>query len=289
MNIVLRYAITILLYPGGLFALLAGWVLLWAGERVSNHRRGLPTTSLMQPLHDFFKLLSKTTSLPAGVESGARLIPLLAVVAPGLSLVLLPLPGNLAADSSTTSGDLLAVLVLLLLPALAPIFLGHLLASPYGRIAARHATRRVALLIGLLLLSTLAIAAQRGSLNLSLLTIRQAHPSVASIVLDALAGLIFLLCLPTLIPQARWGLFHGRPALIAGPYTDLTGADLALMQASAALQQVAAASLLASLFILPYVPGGAPAQAAVYLAVLLFSSLFSGLVGRDHAVYSFAR
>lgn len=289
MNIVLRYAITILLYPGGVFALLAGWVLLWVGERISDHRRGLPTTSLMQPLHDFFKLLSKTTSLPAGVETGARLIPLLAVVAPLLALVLLPLPGNLAADSSTTSGDVLAVLVLLLLPVLAPLFLGNLLASPYGRTAARYAMRRIAPLIGLLLLSTLAIAAQRGSLSLSLLTVRQVHPSTASIVLDVLAGLIFLLCLPALIPPARWGLFHGSPALIAGPYTDLTGTDLALMQASAALQQVAAASLLASLFILPYVPGGPLAQAAVYLATLLFSSLFSGLVSPDNAAYSFAR
>ncbi|HEY7347974.1 MAG TPA: NADH-quinone oxidoreductase subunit H [Ktedonobacterales bacterium] len=289
MNIILRYAITILLYPGGMFALLAGWVLLWLAGSLSARWRGIRGTSLLQPARDFFKLLNKTTSLPIGAETGVRLIPLLAVVAPLLALVLLPLPGNLAADSSTTSGDLLAVLFLLLLPALAPVFLGNLLASPYGRVAAQRAVRRAALLAALLLLSALAIAAQRGSLSLALLTTPQSHPSAANIILDALAGLIFLLCLPALIPQPAWGIFQSSPELIAGPYTDLTGADLALMQLSATLQQIAAASLLASLFILPYVPGGSLAQVVVYLITLLLSSLVIGLLRWGRASYSFAR
>ncbi len=288
MNIILRYAITIVLYPGGVFALLAGLAVLWLAGRLSARRRGVPGASLTQPARDFFKLLNKTASLPAGTEAGARLIPLLAAVAPLLALVLLPLPGNLAADSSTTSGDLLAVLFLVLLPTLAPVFLGSLLASPYGRIAARRAVPRVVLVMALLLLSALAIATARGSLSLSALTGQQAHPSASGVVVDALAGLIFLCCLPALLPQTG-GFFQRSPELVAGPYTDLTGADLALLQASAALQQVAAASLLAALFILPYVPGGLAAQIGVYLITLLLSSLFIGLVKRGGVAYSFAR
>ncbi|HEY7358605.1 MAG TPA: hypothetical protein VH590_19120, partial [Ktedonobacterales bacterium] len=99
MNIVLRYVITMLLYPGGLFALLAGWLLLWLSGQASARWLGTPRTRLTQPAHDFFKLLSKTTSLPTGSEAATRLIPLLAVMSPLLALVLLPLPGNLAADS----------------------------------------------------------------------------------------------------------------------------------------------------------------------------------------------
>jgi formate hydrogenlyase subunit 4 len=289
MNIILRYAITMLLYPGGLFALLAGWGLLWLAGQTGARWRGARGTRLMQPAQDVFKLLNKTTSLPAGSEAALRLIPLLAAVAPLLLLVLLPLPGNLAADSASTSGDLLAVLLLLLLPLFAPLFLGNLLASPYARIAARRAVRRVGVTAGLLLLSTLAIAAQRGSLSLALLTVQQTHPHAASIIVDALAGLIFLLCLPALMPPAHWRQFHGSPELIAGPATDLTGADLALLQLGAALQRVAAGSLLASLFILPYVPGGPLAQAGVYLATLVLSSLLVGLVSRGSGAYSFAR
>lgn len=289
MNIVLRYVITVLLYPGGLFALLAGWALLWLAGQTGARWRGTPRTRLTQPAHDFFKLLSKTTSLPAGSEAALRLIPLLTVAAPLLVLVLLPLPGNLAADSVTTSGSLLAVLFLLLLPLLAPIFLGSLLASPYARIAAQRAVRRFGVIAGLLLLSTLALAAQRGSLSLALLTVQQPHPQAASIILDALAGLIFLLCLPALMPLASWSGFQGSPELIAGPFTDLTGADLALLQLGAALQRVAAGSLLASLFILPYVPGGPLAQAGVYPATLALSSVFVGLVSRGGGAYSFAR
>lgn len=288
MNIVLRYAITLLLYPGGVFALLAGGLLFWLSQRLSAGARGERGTRLWQPVQDVFKLLQKATSLPSS-EAGARLALLASAVAPLLVVIWLPLPGNLAATSPTTSGDVLAVLFLLLLPALLPIFLGNLLASPYGRIVARRAIRRVGVMTALLLLSTLAIAAQRGSLSLSLLTVRQTHPSAASISLDALAGLIFLLCLPALLPQARWGLFHGSPELLAGAATDLTGADLALLHLSAAWQPIAAGSLLASLFILPYVPGGLAAQIGVYLATLLLSSLFAGLVSRGSAGYSFAR
>ncbi|HEY7358844.1 MAG TPA: NADH-quinone oxidoreductase subunit H, partial [Ktedonobacterales bacterium] len=174
-------------------------------------------------------------------------------------------------------------------PLFAPIFLGSLLASPYARIAARRAARRFGVTAALLLHSTLAIAAQRGSLSLALLTVQQTHPGAANIILDALAGLIFLLCLPALMPPANWRWLHGSPELIVGPYTDLTGADLALLQLSAALQHVAAASLLASLFILPYVPGGPLAQAGVYLVTLALSSLWIRLVSRGSGSYSFAR
>ena len=290
MNIVLRFAITILLYPGGVSALVAGWLMLWLAEWAAARRRGTQRPKLMQPVEDVLKLLNKVTSLPAGAESAVRLIPLLAVVAPLLVMVLLPLPGNLAADSPTTSGDLLAVVFLLLLPTLAPVGLGYVLASPYGRIAARRATRRVGVLTALLLASLLAIAAQRGSLSLSGLSVQQTHFSAASLILDIAAGLIFLLCLPLLTPQAGMGLSRGSLELMAGPYTDLTGADLALLHLSATVQSLASASLLASLFILPYVPGGLLAQLGVYLATLVASGLFTGLVNRNHSAgYSFAR
>jgi len=290
MNIVVRYAITVLLYPGGLFALLAGWFLLSVGEALAARKLGVRGAAFRQPVYDFFKLLNKTTSLPARTETaGVRLIPLVVVMAPLLALILLPLPGNLAADSPTTSGDLLAVLFLLFLPSLAPIFLGNLLPSPYGRVAAQRAIRRAGVLIALLLLSMLAIAAQRGSLSLSLLTIQQSHPSPASVILDALAGLLFCLCLPALLPQAKWGLFRDKPELVAGPYTDLTGADLALLQLGAAVQQIAAGSLLASVFILPFVPGVAAVQVVFYLATLFLCGLVMSVARWSSGVYSFAR
>jgi NADH-quinone oxidoreductase subunit H len=289
MNSVLQYAITVLLYPAGIFALLSGWLLFWLSEQVGARGQGRRGTRLAQPVRDVFKLLRKTTSLPVGTEAGVRLALFVSAVAPLLALVLLPLPGNLAASSPTTSGDLLAVLFLLLLPALAPMFLGSLLASPYGRIEASRAARRVGVTTGFLLLSALAIAAQRGSLSLNGLAVQQAHPGAASILVDALAGLIFLLCLPAIAPRAGWGPFQGAPLLLAGAATDLTGADLALLHLGAIVQPIASASLLASLFILPFVPGGWPAQVAAYLATLLLGSVFVGLVGRAGAGYSFAR
>ncbi len=290
MNLLWRYAITLLLYPGGVFALLAGWFLLALGRKLTAAWRGTPSPRLAHPIDDFLKLLGKTTSLPAGAESGGlRVLTFVSVIAPLLVLVLMPLPGNAAAGAAYTTGNLLAVLLLLLLPALTPFFLGTLQASPYARLVAQRALLRSAVLIALTLLSALAIAAQRGVLDLSILGATQTHPTPASVALDIVAGLIFWFCLPALIPPARWGLFHGDMTFVAGPYTDLTGADLALLQLSAALQRVAAGSFLALVFVLPFAPGNPAAQVIVYLVTLLLSGLWVGFAAGISRRYSFAR
>ena len=290
MNMLLRYAITLLLYPGGVFALLAGWFLLALGQKLSAAWRGTRSPSLTQPIHDVLKLLGKTTSLPDGAESGGlRALASIAVIAPLLALILMPLPGNAAAGTADTTGDLLAVLLLVLLPALTPLFLGQLQASPYARQVARRALLRSAVLVALTLLSALAVAAQRGVLDLGIIGATQTHPTTASVALDILAGLIFWFCLPALIPPARWGLFSGDVTFIAGPYTDLTGADLALLQLSAALQRVAAGSFLALVFILPFAPRNPASQVIVYLVTLLVSGPWVSLAGGISRRYSFAR
>src|SRR5579871_1218407 len=115
MNLLWRYAITLLLYPGGVFALLTGWFLLALGRKLTSAWRGTPSPRMAHPIDDFLKLLGKTTSLPAGVESGGlRVLTFVAAIAPLLALVLLPLPGNAAAGTAYTTGNLLVVLLLLL-------------------------------------------------------------------------------------------------------------------------------------------------------------------------------
>ena len=290
MNILWHYAITLLLYPGGIFALIAGWFLLAFGEKLASTWRGTRSPRLTQPVHDFLKLLGKTTGLPIGAESGGlRALVYIAVIAPLLALLLMPLPGNAAASTADINGDLLAALLLALLPALTPFFLGALQGSPYARRVAQRTLLRSAGLIALALLSTLAIAAQRGALNLGAIAAAQTHPTAASVALDIVAGLIFWFCLPTLIPPARWGLFSSDLTFIAGPYTDLTGADLALLQLSAALQRVTTGSFLALVFILPFTPRNPAAQVIVYLVTLLVSGLWVGLAAGISRRYSFAR
>lgn len=290
MNMLWRYAITFLLYPSGIFALVAGWFLLALGEKLLAAWRGTRSPRLTQPIHDFLKLLGKTTGQPAGAESGGlRALAYIVVISPLLALLLMPLPGNAAAGTADTNGDLLAVLLLILLPALTPFFLGQLQQSPYARRVAQRALLRSAGLIALMLLSALAVAAQRGALDLGIIGATQTHPTTASVALDIVAGLIFWFCLPALIPPARWSLFSGDLTFIAGPYTDLTGADLALLQLSAALQRVAAGSFLALVFILPFAPRNPAAQVIIYLVTLLVSGLWVGLAAGISRRYSFAR
>lgn len=288
MNLVLGYVLSLLLYPGGLFALIVGWLLFWLREALTARRRGEPVPRLLQPVRDVFKLLGKSASFPAHSETLARGVPLLAALSPLVALVLIPVPGNSTFRTSAPAGDLLAVVLLLLLPALAPFVLGHLLRSPLARISAERATRRTFALIGGVLLSTLAVAAQRGSLDLGVLALPQARPTAASVIVNALAGLLFCICLPALLARRPWGWFRPDLEFIAGPYIDLAGADLTLVLLGALAQQVAALSLLAVLYILPYVPGGNAVQIAVYLATLLLGAALVGLA-RASRRYSFAR
>lgn len=288
MNLVVGYLISLLLYPGGLFALVAGWLLYWLHTAVLAWRRGEPIPRLLQPMQDVLKLLGKSAGFPAHSELPAKAVPLLVALAPLVTLVLIPVPGNSAFRTGTATGDLLAVVFLLLLPALAPLALGQLLHSPLARIAAARATRSSLLLVCGVLLSTLAVAAERGSLDLGVLVMYQSHPTAASVTVDVLAGLLFCACLPALLARRPWGWFQHDLELIAGPFTDLTGADLALLQLGALAQQVAVSSLLAVLYILPFVPGGPATQLAVYLAALLLGAALAGLA-RASRRYSFAR
>jgi formate hydrogenlyase subunit 4 len=288
MNLVVGYALSLLLYPGGLFALIAGWLLFWLREALAAQRRGEPMPRLLQPVQDIFKLFNKSASFPAHSEAPARAVPRLLALAPLVALVLLPVPGNSAFSTAVTTGDLLAVTLLLLLPALMPFVLGHLIHSPLAQIAAERATRRAFLLIGGVLLSTLAVAAQRGSLDLSVLVAQQSHPTAASVTLAVLAGLLFYACLPALLARQPWGWFQRDLQVIAGLFTDLAGADLALLQLGALGQQVAVISLPAVLYILPFVPGGEATHLAVYLATLVVGAALTGLA-RGSRRYSFAR
>jgi formate hydrogenlyase subunit 4 len=288
MNSVVAYLVSLLLYPGGLFLLVMGWLLCWLRDGLLAWRRGEPAPRLLQGAQDVLKLFGKSASFPSHSALLARVVPGLMTLAPWLALVLTPVPGNLAFRAPVTTGDLLAVVLLLVLPMLAPVLLGYLIHSPNAQIAAQRATHRTLALLAGMLGSTLAVAAARGSLDLGVLAAYQAHPTPLGDVVDVLAGLLFCACLPALLGQRPWGWFQRDLELLAGPFTDLAGSDLALVQLGVLGQQVAASSVLAVLYIVPFVPGGVVVQVLVYLAVLLGSAALAGLA-RGAALYSFAR
>jgi len=83
--------IPLLLFPGILFAIPAGWFYMWGEHKavaLMQRRIGPP---MLQPFYDFVKLLGKRTPLRRGMDADLlRLWPALSVVSMIGALALLP-------------------------------------------------------------------------------------------------------------------------------------------------------------------------------------------------------
>ena len=70
MNILLQPLIALLIFPGGLFLLLAGLVYEWVDRKLVARLQNRIGPRWFQPLADVVKLLAKEEIVPDGVQPG---------------------------------------------------------------------------------------------------------------------------------------------------------------------------------------------------------------------------
>ena len=126
----LQAAFALLIYPGFVFLLLCAWAVEWIDRRVTARLQGRIGPPWYQPLADWIKLMAKEDLLPEGAHRGvctiAPMASLAAVLAAGLYIPV----GRTAANSF--EGDLIVVLFLLSIPALAYFLAGWVTGGVYS-------------------------------------------------------------------------------------------------------------------------------------------------------------
>ncbi len=230
----------LLVFPGLLFAVPAGWFFLWMERKtvaLAQQRVGPP---FMQPFYDFMKLMGKSTPRRPGIDGVLmRAWPILSVAASLGALSLLPV----FPDGGGFTGDLILLLALLELPSFFLIAAGFSSRSLFGEIgAAREAALSIAYNV-VFLTAIVAIAVSENTFRLDVLA--QGSPSV----LRWIGILAIVVCIPAKLHVNPFSVPDAEQEIYAGPLTEFAGAELALWELTHGLEWVAMVGLAACLAI----------------------------------------
>ena len=291
MNGVLSFALAVLIYPGLLVAVVAGVALLVARNAARGAVSGEQIAAATVAVSDLRASWQEETNAPDGVsEFALTLSSGLALLAPALALILLPVPGNPLITLIGLKGDLVAEAALLLGLPLARLFAGWLTPSALTRVAA---DRGVRLLVGAALPLTLSLAAVAQQINgLTILNGPDKSPSVVLNIARALAALAFICVLPALTRTTA--IREPRDPEDAAPdeLLEVTGRDRFCFRLGEAMQLAAVAGFFIAVFVLPFFTTPQPAVTAIiWIVGLLVVAAGIGVwdalreriaVGEDH-------
>lgn len=268
---VARALLSLLLFPGLLYAVPMGWLMLWLERKLRARLQGRVGPPFYQPFFDFVKLMAKQPLHLPGLEGLLQTgLPILAIGASLGALALLPVfPG-----ARGFAGDLILLLALLEVPPLCAILAGFASRSLFGQVGA---TREALLTIAYnlpLLTALVALAVAIDSLRLADLAGLSGPGSDSPMgpgihMVRLLAVLSLLLCLPVKLRLNPFSLANAEQEIYTGPTTEFGGPHLALWELAHGLEWVALTGLVATLG-LPWRSGLWPLDATVFVLLSLF-------------------
>ena len=120
----------ILIFPGFLFCFLAGMLLSGIDRKLVARMQKRVGPPILQPFYDFFKLMGKETIVPAAASRTVFLMaPLVGLAALVVIQLFIPI---FSFQAFSGVADVIVILYLLLIPALAIIMGGAASGSPYA-------------------------------------------------------------------------------------------------------------------------------------------------------------
>ena len=224
-----------LVFPGFLFTALVGLFLTWVDRKVTaviQSRMGPPW---FQPFADVGKLLSKRMIVPKGVRTvGFIGAPLLSIAGATLASVIVFMA--LFNPSGGFMGDLIVLVYLSTLPAVALIVGGATSRSPFGAIgASREMSMVLAYEVGFLL-AIVTVIVQTGSIRFSeILAYQAANGAVLGSLSGFIAAAVLLLCIQAKLGFLPFDISEADTELIGGPLAEYSGVGLALFKLSRAM------------------------------------------------------
>lgn len=249
--IILQNAFYVLVFPGLLFAVVVGLLLAGIDRKVlarMQKRKGPP---LIQPVYDFFKLMGKETIVPHAANRKAFLIaPILGFVSLVVLSLFIPVFGF---SPFNTNADLIIVLYLLTIPAVALIVGGSASGSPYAGIGiSREMVTMMAYELPLVIvLLTVAKKVGGSSLVFSLSAIndwQEANRVLISHWSLIPAAIAMLLVVPAEVGTQPFDVAEAETEICEGPLVEYSGAPLAMFKLNTAIKMFIMTSLFTVLF-----------------------------------------
>ena len=267
----LQYLGYVLIFPGFLFCFLAGMLLCGIDRKLVAKMQKRVGPPVLQPFYDFFKLCGKETIVPAAAERITfMLAPLVGLTALVVIQLFIPVFGFTAFSGMA---DIIVILYLLLIPALAIILGGAASGSPYAGVGLSREMVTVISCELPLVLVLLAVAKTVGSaigtgLCFSLSEIAEYQMVNGSLItkismLPAAAAM--LLIIPGETGNHPFDAAEAETEICEGMLAEYSGAPLGVFKLSHAVKMLSLTSLFVALFL-----GGLGTGIMALDALLLF-------------------
>lgn len=251
----LKLIFNILIFPGGLFAILLGLFLIGVDRKAYARLQRRVGPPIYQPVIDMIKLSQKETVIPRTANfTFFRFAPLLGFAGMLAAIAIIPVAGIYS--GLYQSGDLLVLLYLLSTPALALMIGASASGSPYSSVGlSREMTMVLAyeipLLIVLLTVGMRVGMALGGTAVFSMSGIVDYQLKNGALLFDlpmlpALAA--FLCCIPGTIGVVPFDIPEAETEIAEGTLLEYSGSGLALFKLTGGLKMLVLSALAVALF-----------------------------------------
>lgn len=219
------------IFPGFLFTAVAGLLASWIDRKVTARVQWRVGPPWWQNFADFIKLLGKETIVPQGTSKTTFLLaPIFGLAAVTIVSTLLWL--TIINPASTFIGDLIVVLYLLTIPAIAVIIGGFASRNP---LASLGASREMKLILSyelpFILVCLVPVIQAGGTIRLGEIINYQINNGM---VLGSLSGplafIVAILCMQAKLTLVPFDIPEAEQEIMAGPYIEYSGPTLAVFK-----------------------------------------------------------
>ena len=269
---VIEYLGYILICPGFLFCFLCGGLLCGIERKITARMQKRVGPPVLQPFYDFFKLCGKETIIPAAANKTVYLAaPIVGLAALWVIQLFIPVCGFTALSGNA---DIIVILYLLLIPAVAEITGAAASGSPYAGVGL---SREMVTIISCelpLVLVLLAVGKAVGNaigtgVCFSLETIAEYQAECGSLIgrISMIpAAIAMLLVIPGETGSHPFDAAEAETEICEGMLAEFSGAPLAVYKLSHAVKMLTMTSLFTALFL-----GGIGTGILIEDAAILFA------------------
>ncbi|HSQ93212.1 MAG TPA: complex I subunit 1 family protein [Methanoregula sp.] len=236
----------IFIFPGFLFLFAFALFLAYLDRKIAARMQQRIGPPFFQPFADFIKMLGKEVIDPDGVDIRLYdIIPLIAFAAVMTAFLYIPVIGY---SPLAFTGDLVVVLYLLAIPAPALFLLGWLSRNIFSTVGGIRAITQLFIYEVPFFLALLTPAIMAGSWSISAIVLWQ-QQNLWFVFFQPIGFIVALVGLQAKLERAPFDIPEAETEIIAGPWTELTGRRLALMNLTFSISLVVGSALIAALFL----------------------------------------
>ncbi|MFC1703927.1 respiratory chain complex I subunit 1 family protein [Candidatus Omnitrophota bacterium] len=237
-----------LVFPGFLFTAVAGMLASWIDRKVTARVQWRVGPPWYQNFADFVKLLGKEIIVPKTSRWIFLLAPLLGLASVTLVATLLGM--TFLRPQGSFIGDVIVVLYLLTIPAIAVIIGGSSSANPLASIGVSREMKLVlAYELPFVLAILVAVIKTGGALRIGQVISYQIHSgSVWYSISGIIAFIVAILCMQAKLGYVPFDAAEAEQEIMAGPYIEYSGAPLAVFKLTRQMLLVTLPLFLIALF-----------------------------------------